>query len=136
MGIYSISLAARYRVAACSTTLRKDLENVQTARGHQCTPMFALSPAWEKEFLSPSMAHSTVNAFDTVRHLVCGGKLNDAPKNKKQKIATGLLRDRLYEQDFAGPISVRASKILGPISRYRGRISSRPMHLVLDWLLV
>ena len=71
------------------------------------------------------MAHSTVNAFDTVRHLDCGGKLNDAPKNKKQKIATGLLRDRLYEQDFAGPISVRASKILGPII----------MHLVLDWHL-
>ena len=36
-----------------------------------------------------------------------------------QKIATGLLRDKLYEQDIAGPIAVRASTILGPISRCR-----------------
>ena len=39
--------------------------------------------------------------------------------SRKQKTATGLLRDCLYSQDFAGPISARASKILGPISRYR-----------------
>ena len=47
------------------------------------------------------------------------GKLDEAPQNKKQKVATGLLRDELFEQDFAGPISFRASKTLGPISRYR-----------------
>ena len=46
-------------------------------------------------------------------------KLDETPQNKKQKIATGLLRDKLYEQDFAGPISVRASKVLGPMSLYR-----------------
>ena len=34
-------------------------------------------------------------------------------------IATGLLRDKLYEQDFAGTISQRAPEVLGPISRYR-----------------
>ena len=38
---------------------------------------------------------------------------------KKQKVATALLRDKLHEQDFAGPISLRASRILGPISRFR-----------------
>ena len=38
---------------------------------------------------------------------------------KKQKVATGLLLDKLHEQDFAGPLSSRASKVLGPISRYR-----------------
>ena len=65
------------------------------------------------------MAHSTVTAFDIVRQLDRGGKLNEAPNSRKQKIATGLLRDCVYSQDFAGPISVRASKILGPISRYR-----------------
>ena len=37
----------------------------------------------------------------------------------KQKVATGLLLDKLHEQDFAGPLSRRASKVLGPISRYR-----------------
>ena len=37
----------------------------------------------------------------------------------KQKAATGLLLDKLYEQDFAGPLACRASKVLGPISRHR-----------------
>ena len=36
-----------------------------------------------------------------------------------QKIAAGLLRHKLYEQDIAGPNAVRASRILGPISRYQ-----------------
>ena len=40
-------------------------------------------------------------------------------RRTKQKAATALLRDKLYEQDFAGPISLRASRILGPISRFR-----------------
>ena len=63
VGLFSICLAARYRVAACSTTLTQGLENIQTARGHNCTPVFALSPIWENEFLVPSMAESTADAF-------------------------------------------------------------------------
>ena len=51
VGIHSISLAARYRTAACSTTLRRGLKKFQTAGGHNCAPVFALSPAWEEEFL-------------------------------------------------------------------------------------
>ena len=54
-GIHSISLAARYRVAACSTTLSQGLEKINSARGHNCALIFALSPIWEKEFLAPSM---------------------------------------------------------------------------------
>ena len=119
VGIHSISLAARYRVAACSKTLRQGLEKIQTARGHNSAPIFALSPVWEKEFLAPSMACSTANAFDIVCRLDGDGKLDEALQNKKQKVATGLLRDKLYEQDFAGPISARASEVVGPISRYR-----------------
>ena len=64
VGIHSISLAARYRVAACSSALRRGLEKVNDARGHNCTP-----PAWEHEFLLPSMAFQTANAFDIVCHL-------------------------------------------------------------------
>ena len=45
--------------------------------------------------------------------------LDDVPQNKNQKVATGLLLDWLHEQNFAGPLSLRASKVLGPISRYR-----------------
>ena len=51
VGIHSIGLAARYRVAACSSTLRRGLEKVNAARGRNCTRLFALSPAWEQEFL-------------------------------------------------------------------------------------
>ena len=47
-GIHSISFAARYRVAACSSTLRRGLEQVSTARGHSCTPFCSLSLAWEQ----------------------------------------------------------------------------------------
>ena len=39
-------------------------------------------------------------------------------KTKKQKAATGLLLDKLHKQDFAVPDACRASKVLGPISRY------------------
>ena len=46
-------------------------------------------------------------------------KLDEAPQKQKQKVATGLLCDKLYEQYFAGPICLRSSKVLGLISRYR-----------------
>ena len=45
--------------------------------------------------------------------------LDEVPQNKKQKVATGLLLDKLYNQDFAGPLSGRASRVLGPIGRHR-----------------
>ena len=69
-GIHSISLAARCRVAACSTTLCQGLDKIQTARGHKCAPICALSPVWEREFLVPSTACSTANAFTIVCRLV------------------------------------------------------------------
>ena len=37
---------------------------------------------------------------------------------EKKKAATALLREELYKQDFAKPVSLRASRILGPISRF------------------
>ena len=65
VGIRSLSIAARYRVAACSTTLSRGLEKISTAKRHNCTPFFAMSLLfWEKEFLVPSMAYCSVNAFD------------------------------------------------------------------------
>ena len=47
------------------------------------------------------------------------GTLDEVPQNRKQKVAAGLLLDRLHKQGFAGPLPSRASKVLGPISRYR-----------------
>ena len=65
------------------------------------------------------MAHCTAEAFNVVRCLDHSSKLDDSPQDKKQKGATALHRDKLHEQDFAGPISLRAFRILGPISRFR-----------------
>ena len=95
--------------------LDKALRKSKRLEGIIALLIFALSPVWEKEFLAPSIA----NAFDIVCHLDRDVKLDEAPQNKKQKVATGLLRNKLCEQDFAGPISVRASQVLGPVSRYR-----------------
>ena len=99
---HSISLAARYRVAACLTTLTPGLEKIQTARVHNCTPIFALSPVWEKEFLVPSVDFSTADAFDIVCRLDRDGKLNEAPQNKKTEgCLLDYFLDKLHEQDFA-----------------------------------
>ena len=87
VGVHSISLAARYRDAACSTTLNQGLEKIQTAREHNCAPFFALSQVWEKEFLAESMDCSTANALDIVCRLDRDVKLDEAPQNKKQKVA-------------------------------------------------
>ena len=65
------------------------------------------------------MARSTAEAFRMVCCLDRNGKFDDSPQDKKQKAVTALLCDELHRQDFAGPISSRASKVLGPISRYR-----------------
>ena len=85
--------------------------------------LFSLSLlSGRKNSLQPSIACSTANAFDIVCRLDRDGKLDeldDVPQNKKQKVATGLLLDKLHKQDFAGPLSSSASRALGPISRYR-----------------
>ena len=72
-----------------------------------------------KEFLVPSMALSTANAFDIVGRLDRDDSLDEVPQSKRQKIATGLFLDKLHKQDFAGPLSSRASRVLGPIIRHR-----------------
>ena len=117
--MHSVRLAAGNRTAASSSTLNKGLEKIQAARGYDLAPIFALSSDWEEKFLISSMAHCTAEAFNSVRCFDHSGRLDDSPQDKKQKAATALLRDRLHEQDFAGPISTRASRILGPISRFR-----------------
>ena len=117
VGIHSISLAARCRTAACSNTLNQGLEKIQASRGYDFAPIFAL-----EKFLVPSMARSAVEAFDVVRRLDHSGELDESRQDQKQKAATALLRDNFFEQDFAGPISLHASRILGPISRFRREI--------------
>ena len=102
-----------------TNTLSQGLEKIQAAREYDFAPVLALSSIWEKEFLAPSMARSAVEAFNMVCCLDRNGKLDDSAQDKKQKAATTLLRDGFYGQDFAGPISLRASRVLGPTSRFR-----------------
>ena len=56
VGIHSVSLAARYRTAACSNTLNQGLEKILPgSREYDFAPVLALSSNWEKEFLAPSV---------------------------------------------------------------------------------
>ena len=80
---------------------------------------FALSPAWEQEFLFLSMTFHTANALDIGCRLDRDDTLDETPQIIKQKVATNLLLDKMRTQDFAGPIVCRASKVFGPISRHR-----------------
>ena len=114
VGIHSLSLAARYRAAACSTTLNQGLEKIQAARG-KTSLLFSLSLlTGRKNFLLlPWLLATLFVAWTMMANLMKPRRI------KKHKVATGLLRDKLYEQDFAGAISLRASKVLGPMSRYR-----------------
>ena len=139
VGIDSISLAARYRTAACSNTLSQGLQKIQAARAFDFAPILALCPSWENEFLTPSMARATADAFNIVCRLDHDGKLNEVSQDNKQKVATSLLRDKLKTQDFGGPISSRASKDRSAVIELWTSCSTRNLYrapLVLDSLLV
>ena len=59
-------------------------------------PLFAQSPAWEHEFLVPSMAFNAASAFDIFIGWDRNDTLDDVPQNKKQKAATGLFVDKFH----------------------------------------
>ena len=102
-GIRILSLAAGFGTAANSNTLADGIAKISAARENDGASIFALSPEWNKKFLKTSMAHSTMEAYEYVRHLDHAGRIADY-----------LIQNR----DFARPIAARASRILGPISRY------------------
>ena len=79
------------------------------ARGHNCTPLFALFPAWEHEFTQRvrSILFVIWTAMTHFRKF----------RKNQEKTVTGLLLDKFHKPDFTGPLACRASKVLGPISR-------------------
>ena len=77
-GIRILTLAARFRTAANSNTLADGLAKIRVAREYDGAPIFALSPEWNKKFLKTSMAHSTMEAYEYVRHLDHAGKIADS----------------------------------------------------------
>ena len=114
VGICSTSLAARHRTAACFNTPNQGFEKIQAPRTHyNFVPVRALSSIWEKDFLALSVSCCTLDAFNIVCRLNPDGKFDEASQDKKQKVATGLLRDKLHTQEFAGPISSRTSNVFG-----------------------
>ena len=83
------------------------------------------------------MTFDTANAFDIVCQLDRNDTLDEVPQNKKQKVATGLLLDKLHKQDFAGPLVSRASVMeSGEVIYEKVYMSSRPppkISLKHDW---
>ena len=62
--------------ASRPATLNQGLEKIQADREYDFAPVHPLSPTWEKEFLAPSMARSTAEAFNIVCCLDRNGKLD------------------------------------------------------------
>ena len=60
----------------------------------------------------------TTEAYEYVRQMDGADRIADSPSDKKQKVATTLLRDAIQIRDFAVPIAARASRILGRITRH------------------
>ena len=108
VGIRSISLAARYRVAACSSKFLRGLEMIGTARGHNGTPLFALSPAWEHEFLIASMALNTADAFDIVFLLDRDDTFDEVPQNKNRKLPLGYFRSHFGSRAILVQVNIVA----------------------------
>ena len=64
------------------------------------------------------MAFSTMEAYEYVRRFDGTRKIADSSDHMIQKAATTLLCDTIQNRDFALPVARRASKSLGPISRF------------------
>ena len=78
------------------------LEKINEARGHNCTLLFALSPAWEQEFLFPPWPSTLrVHLILIVCRVDRDDTLDEVPQNKKQNIATGLLLDKLLALGYS-----------------------------------
>ena len=83
--IHIISLAARFRTAARSTTLADGLAKIRAARSCDQAKLEALSSAWEDTFLEASMAFETTEAYRHVHTLDHVGSLDRFPVRNLQK---------------------------------------------------
>ena len=85
LGIHTLSLAALCRPAANSGTLASGLTKVQAARGYDRSPGYAITYEWKEKILNPSMAHSTMEAYESVCRLDHAGKVAESPAQKRKK---------------------------------------------------
>ena len=118
VGIHSISLAARYRTAACSNTLNQGLDKIQAARGYNFAPIFA-APNGKMNFLlfpwlvAPRKLSILYVVWTMMANLMRPHRI------RSRKLPLPCSVANYMSRIFGGPISLRSSNILGPISRYR-----------------
>ena len=119
VGIHSLSLAARYRTAGCSNTLIQGLQKIQAAREYEFAPMFALSSDWEKNFwclpwlVALRMPFTLYGVWTTLANLMM------LHKTKGERLPQLHSVTNYSRMILLGLFSLRASRILGPISRFR-----------------
>ena len=120
LGIHTLSLAARYRTASNSGTLANGLAKIQAAREYDHALHLCSQLRMEGEFfellpwpITPWRHLKLYFAWITMANLMT------LLMARNKKAATALLRDEFQKQDFAKPMSLRASRILGPVSRFR-----------------
>ena len=113
LGIHTPSVAARKRTASNSGTLADGLAKIQAAREHDHASIYAVSSEWKEKILNPSLAHGTVEEFEFVRRLDPLEKLMTLSMTRNKRLP------RPCSATNAKPVSSRASKILGPVNRFR-----------------
>ena len=73
------------------------MEKVQAAREYDLEPIFAVTSGSTENISHPSMARSTMEAYEIVSRLDRTGRIADYPNDKKQKAATTFLRDEIQK---------------------------------------
>ena len=91
----------------------------QAARAFDVAPVLALCPTGKRTFLLPPCPVALRKRSIWYVVWTVMANLLRSHKIRSRRFATSLLCDQSHTQDFAGLISLRASKVLGPISRYR-----------------
>ena len=108
-----------YRTAACSNTLNQGLEKIQAARAFDFAPILALCPSWERNFLLPLwlVAPRMRSILYVVWTAMASLMRSHRTRNRRLPLAYSVTN--YTHSVLPGPISLRASKILGPICRHR-----------------
>ena len=101
------------RVAACSTTLSRGLDKISTACGHNSNPLFLFGKRSSGSFHGLRMYLIHFVFWTVMTHLT---KFH---KTRSRKLPLVCFWTTFKKQDFAGPLSRRASRVLGPISCHR-----------------
>ena len=113
VGIHFVSLAARYRVAARSTTLYPGVEKIQAARGYNFGSNFALSlPTVRNNFLLLPwrVAQRTLSVLFPVWTVTAS-----LMKHRRIRSVTSHLSRMLLDQSPSGPLKFCDQSVVHPV---------------------